>query len=316
MAVDPPWRLDPHETIVGVGWPRDKEPWWVWTPVNQEMQFSSENYPITFGEPHWEPAIWPETGFRWTNAYTPDPEMRWRRLPEIGHLYWVPPGDTYPPIPPYGYASLEQHALASPATLTKIDFKTPPTEYFEIAGLGGGWRPNIWQLTGYPQPFHLNPYSGEPVYDAPTGALAREVAKFYEAAWNSASDTFNAMMEGLSGTSSTAVHYYVGTRPFSVALNPSFAWIGWDFAIPRADGTAVVKGKLGNPWYATHRFDFCAGLPPAAYPPHTVINGVDYGYTISASQPAYASYIGVDQLDPDRWDTTGIIPVKKAGWTP
>ena len=99
MASDPPWRLDPHETIVGVGWPRDKEPWWVWTPVNQEMQFSSENYPITFGEPHWEPAIWPETGFRWSNAYTPDPEMRWRRLPEIGHYLLAAARRHLPPDP-------------------------------------------------------------------------------------------------------------------------------------------------------------------------------------------------------------------------
>jgi hypothetical protein len=307
-------------------------PWWPWQPKYQYYGWSIES----FGG--WLIAVNVHFDTHIIDVWQNDPMLAptYERLPKIGSYFRG--ASLQPDMPIQGYTSLDEQATKDPLSLykMKIDFTVGPQLRFNLPGLGGGWQPNIWQLTGFKQPSHIaqedDPIKGiskgDTVYDKPSSGLAKKVVKSYKKSWNAATDAYNAMMKGLDHIPTTPDTWWgpdplVGPIPYAIMDTPHFSWLDWTFAIKRVDGPlggptdkgpnqiSTAEGTvLGNPYYLEQRMDFCAGLPAGAYFGGLTPNPDGHiGYTLNPFVPAFALPLGVDQLDEKKWDTSGDYPV-------
>lgn len=312
-------------------WPRATNtkagPWWVWTPRFQPVQWSLQFHVGSIGDPY--TAI---HGFGFgeglpflTNYYPPPAVVTWHRLPEIGHA-WV---DPYPDpfagqfLPVEGYLSIDDAADAG--DIVKFNFKEPPTTRELYAGpyVPTVWQPNAWQLTGFAkeQPYHwdrTDPANPKKVWDEPIASLARKVAKTYEQMWNATSNAYNSGEAANDGYAHDVfVNWWAGTPeaspPYSVSLDPQFLPVtaDWAWDVDIVDGPTGAPETIGAQTIQ-NAGDFYGGLDYSAwFGGHVFVNGGDYGYRMNRFHPAFATPIGVGQLDPKIWDTTGDAPKRR-----
>lgn len=141
-------------------------------------------------------------------------------------------------------------------------------------------KPNIWQLTGKPQPKRVDPTKQwEPFsnpYLPPSKKEAEDAARLFETNWNAVANGHNDFIEGFvpgGGVSNGAQGY---DQP------PDWHWaILW------------YDGSNGPP--TDYRASFQNGIPPGV---------ATKFFPLEIYAPATAWTLHVDQLRPDWWDTT------------
>jgi hypothetical protein len=136
----------------------------------------------------------------------------------------------------------------------------------------GGPIPNIWEVTGIPQPALLNPKKiWDPVtnpHKQPSLALAKQVAEKFRDNWNAtASDLTKRCAEA---TPNGGIVGYPNTPP------PV-----WHWALPYGGDSVATAQMFGNGW----------------------VPAVPQDVTVPATVPT----IGVGQLDPRIWNMTPVI---------
>lgn len=185
---------------------------------------------------------------------------------DSNHLGFTPPNTMFTDAAAYGILPL----------------RTPPVD---DAGIHTG-VPNIWQLTGLPQPplqdptkpwddpeyflRHIDPAfaAGTNPYSTPSTGLASDVVNTFVSMWNSSSQSATDMLPN---------------------PDPSGVPPGWAFKTPFNGG-----GGPGS------EFAFIGGI--------TVGWGI---FPLSVLNPATSGFIAAAQLDPTKWDTTQFPPVRK-----
>lgn len=362
-AQGPLWRIVNADSNAG--------PWWVYTPTYQPTEYTFIAFEGCIGGAHWDVRCFPycapyECGCEpeWTDYYPPASCSYFVIWPCIGSFIWVGCGGSVPspqaPMAQQGYSSDNQAAQAAQATgglygCSKINWTTPPQERFlQLTLQLGGWEPNIWQIVGpgdtsggaapIVQPSHIDPGTGNIVYDQPSAGLAKKVAQLYMSQWNATSAAYNAGEAAVSGAcapaqlcqylagppGSPAPNCSGGTSPYAGGTNAQYPSevADWNFGIAIIDGQSdPVNGEssigpsyaqgpgvsLGNPYYPRNQFDFCGGLPPAGWwGGHSIDCCGDHGYTVWIFHPSGpATMLKAVQLDPKVWDTSGDVPKLK-----
>lgn len=177
---------------------------------------------------------------------------------------------------PFGLLSMTHAPLGKPPDAMPYGITEPGDELWD-------GRPNIWQLTGLPQPARSKP--GEPfdpvtnAFPPPTQKKAEEAARLFETNWNAVTKGHNDFIQA----------NYVGTpsTPRAVYTTPP----GWNWAVPFFD---AFLGNVGGDILGYHAA-FQNGIPPGI---------ATHSLPLEVYAPATTYTIKVDQLDPKKWDTS------------
>lgn len=163
--------------------------------------------------------------------------------------------------------------------------KAPDAMPYGLVGDGDQlWdgRPNIWQLTGKPQPARGKPSEPfDPVknpFPPPSQKKAEEAAKLFETNWNKVTKGHNDFIKGYQGDPGTPRNTYA-TPP------------GWEWDVPFFD---AFLGDVGGNVLGYHAA-FQNGIPPGI---------ATHSLPLEVYAPATTYTIKVDQLDPKKWDTS------------
>jgi hypothetical protein len=321
-AVVPPQNTDPsvyaffpaaskgamtHDQKIACGplwWPRGMSkkggPWYQYTPVQQPYEFSlytDNGVYIWVGNPA-------DSSF----AGTP-PSYTWQRLPNVSEGYDNGSADSIgrhtpgPPLPEFGFASLDdaiQHGALGQDwgvldfTDSRIDSGAPNglNANYCIPGVSG--TPDIWQLAGVAPPALVPPPNptGKWTAGAQSSAIQKQVALAYLACWNGTSQAWNDEMAAAAITVADLWWYITwpggSIQRFGNGTGPA------NYSYPDTSFHVPLPNELVNP-------------PQTA---GTFLGGLDPGFwtgnwgNVGFSLPAYATLIGVAQLDPLKWDTT------------
>jgi hypothetical protein len=197
-----------------------------------------------------------------------------------------------PPVPSAEMTGFEGGAFAPFGLLpmTHVQLGNPPdaNPYGEDGDGSKLWdgRPNIWQLTGLPQPDRYdmtkpwNPFTNPNKF--PTKKKAKECAELFKTNWNAVATGHNSFIE-----------QYVGGGGVSNG-GPSYTQPpGWAWAIPWYDGF-IGHGTEGYPSEG-YRSAFQNGIPPGV---------ATHSLPLEIYTPATSWTLDIDQLDVKKWDTT------------
>jgi hypothetical protein len=308
-------------------------PWAYCDKRYQPYEWSSAHQNLCVGSPHWDVRCFPycdapcSCGCEpvWTDVYGSSScgstNMRW---PCIGAFYWIPCGGGMPSqpgtLPKQGYSNLDNAAwgymYGDTEAISPLLFKEAPTDRQFHVTLGGydGWYPNVYQMVGEPwtskQPYHLDPNTGDKVWDLPSGKDQKTIAKLMETQWNATSDAYNAGELAMVGCGDGACCQWRGglqgpNSPYSVSIGPAYPSEvdDWHFGCAIVDGATSDLHTIGRPDLPTNMLDFCGGLPPAGWwGGRTNLPCAQSGqYNLWAFHPATATNIIMDQLDRKRW---------------
>jgi len=258
-------------------------------------------------------------------AGTP-PSFTWKWLPGILTQNLNDTQVFFFPFQPFGYGSLEDAITAGDTgdwglvdfSDTHLDDKEPNGLSADPCIVGVRGNPDIWQLTGIAPPKLIKPippaikWTAEPL----TKKLAAQAAKAWADDWNATSDAFNQQMAGCAITLEN-IWWYIhwpypvdngGTQRFLGATRPSvFTYPSTAFHVPLYDehttetpgpketGGRYIGGLPGQFWViGSSDITVINGMALQLYPPGDIVG----------LHGAYASYIAVGQLDPNKWDTS------------
>lgn len=215
---------------------------------------------------------------------TVDQPNKWFVQPFLSYISFEP---AFPaariPAAKLGQDSLEE-AVEKGVPLSDyfpIDMTGLPPELMtpkhDQSGTGPFDTPNIWQMTGIPQPITQDK-NKNPITDTSklTRKLKKTVAKKFESVWNQTAKAYNARSHSVDGTTGE-----------------------WHLPPPEWDFKCTGPG---DPSDGIHRFAFTGALPAAWNL---------FGGRAQILTPAYAATIQVGQLDPKKWDTSVFPPVPK-----
>lgn len=260
-------------------------PWYWYIPTWQPLDFSF------FGTPPPDIGSWPPPGVNGGGFVL---------LPYYPMIWILSANSTPSLIPPGGSASLEA-AIASHTGTVSLPNGDPP---FLSWGLLGGSEasppasqnpmcfppvadngaddvPNIWQLTGLPQPALTNPNapynSSSNPYLSPTAIQAAQAATRFAAYWNNLATAVNLQISGWQGP-----NFNSDTRPSGPPL--------WPFATPYYSDFSIAHGGAFNASITTGLYS--GGIP------------------LEDLENANACPLAITQLDPNIWDTTVFPPVR------
>lgn len=181
---------------------------------------------------------------------------------------------------PHGDDGLEA-GIGSPMTEPPQSQGIEPWSRLLADGFGG-FVPNIWQLTGLPQPPLKNPsLPWDPVnnpYTAPTAALAAQCANTFVNFWNKVAKGQNDLAASFSGQNPSNPPGFDYTGP----IPPD-----WPFATPFVD---IAKGLSGV-------LNFNAGLPIGFFV-----------FPLIELPAATSMTLAIGQLNQTKWDTTTFPP--------
>lgn len=306
---DDPYNFDPTFNIVNISFESD-QPWYWYAPTQQPL-----NELVVGG---WIEGTWgtgnffdgfivggfgPPDKIPPGSFYIPPTNFvqhpaRFVLLPCIG-ISWLD-GEViseFGTLGPVGFDSLEQAVdLGNPDDSEHLGFTPPNTHLLDGAGYGllplrtppladiTSNVPNIWQLTGMPQPPLQDPskpwddpnYFLRNIFPAATGsnpyvvskALANTVVQAFLADWNASSQSADDALP-----------------------NPNASGVpdGWAFAVPFNGG--------GGPGTI---FAFVGGITEGW--------GI---FPLASLNPATSTRIAVGQLDPKVWDTSFFPPSRR-----